>query len=169
MFSPIVSTQDDFEWSFKGYCDSDFAGDKEKRISVTGFCIYVCGCLVSWKSRGQKHVTLSSTEAEYVAVSEVCQEIMFIKSVLEFIRVKVKTLITVYCDNVGAIFLAYNAKTGGRTKHIDVKYHYVQEFVRDGVIQIIFVRSENNHSDVFTKNTAQKTYEIQSENFMETM
>ena len=114
-------------------------------------------------------MTLSSTEAEYVAVSEVCQEIMFIKSVLEFIGVKVKTPITVYCDNVGAIFLEYNAKTGGRTKHIDVKYHYVQEFVRDGVIQIIFVRSENNHSDVFTKNTAQKTYEVQSGNFMETI
>ena len=169
MFSPIVSTQDDFEWSFEGYCDSDIAGDKEKRISVTGFCIYVCGCLVSWKSRGQKHVTLSSTEAEYVAVSEVCQEIMFIKSVLEFIGVKVKTPITVYCDNVGEIFLACNAKTGGRTKHIDVKYHYVWEFVRDRVIQTIFVRSENNHSDVFTKNTSQKTYEVQSGNFMETI
>ena len=58
-------------------------------------------------------------------------------------------------------------KTGGRTKHIDVKYHYVWEFVRDRVIQIIFVRSENNHSDVFTKNTSQKTYEVQSGNFME--
>ena len=125
--------------------------------------------LVSWKSIGQKHVTLSSTEAKYVAVSEVCQETMFIKSILEFIRVRVKTPITVYCDNVGTIFLAYNTKTGGRTKHIDVKYHYVWEFVRDGVIQIIFVRSENNNSDVFTKNTAQKTYEMQSENFMETI
>ena len=81
----------------------------------------MCGCLVSWKLRGQKHITLSSTEAEYVTVSEVCQEIMFIKSVLGFIRVKVKTLITLYCDNMSAIFLAYNAKTGGRTKHIDVK------------------------------------------------
>ena len=94
---------------------------------------------MSWKSRGQKHVTLSSTEAEYVAVLEVCQEIMFIRSIIEFIGVKFKTLITVYCNNVGALFLAYNAKTGGRTKHIDVKYHYLREYVRDRIIQIVFV------------------------------
>ena len=168
MFSPTISAQDNFEWSFEGYCDSDFAGDKDKRISVTGFCIYICGCLVSWKSRGQKHITLSSTEAEYVAVSEICQEIMFIRSILEFLGVKFKTPITVYCNNVGAIFLAYNAKTGGRTKHIDVKYHYVREYVRDGIVQIVFVRSENNHSDVFTKNTAHRIYEEQTGNFMET-
>jgi hypothetical protein len=59
MFLPFVSAQDDFKWLLVGYCDSDFASDKEKRISVTGSCIYVCGCLVSWKSRGQKHITLS--------------------------------------------------------------------------------------------------------------
>ena len=103
-----------------------------------------------------------------MAVSEICQEIMFIRSILEFLGVKFKTPITVYCDNVGAIFLAYNAKTGGRTKHIDVKYHYVREYVRDGIVQIVFVRSENNHSDVFTKNTAHRIYEEQTGNFMET-
>ena len=61
--------------------------------------------------KGQKHVTLSSTKAEYVAVSEVCQEIMFIKSILEFIGVKIKTLITVYCDNVRTIFLEVGLNT----------------------------------------------------------
>ena len=167
MFSPSFSSRDNFEWSFEGYCDSDFAGDKDKRISVTGFCIYICGCLVSWKSQAQKHIMLSLTEAEYIAVSEVCQEIMFIRSILEFIGVKCKTPITVYCDDIGAIFLAYNAKTGGRTKHIDVKYHYVRECVRGRVIQIVFVKSENNHSDVFTKNTAQRIYKEQTGNFME--
>ena len=106
IFSPPIPSRDNYEWSFEGYCDSNFAGNKDKRISVTGFCICICGCLVSWKSRGQKHVTLSLTEAEYVAVSEICQEIMFIRSILEFIGVKFKTTITVYCDNVGAIFLA---------------------------------------------------------------
>ena len=91
---------------------------------------------------------------------------MFIRSILECIGVKFKTPITVYCDNVGAIFLDYNAKTGGRTKHIDVKYHYVREYVRDGNIKIVFVRLDNNNSDVFTKNTAQRIYEGQTGNFM---
>ena len=62
-----VKLQDiDQKWEIKGFSDSDYAGDKDSRISVTGYCIYVCDCLVSWKSRGQKCVTLSSTEAEYV-------------------------------------------------------------------------------------------------------
>ena len=100
-------------------------------------------------------------------VLEVCQEIIFNKSILEFIGVKVKTPITVYYDNMCTIFFPYNSKTGGRTNHIDVKYHYVKDFVRDQVIQIIFVRLDNNHSDVFMKNTVQKTYEVQSGNFME--
>ena len=60
-------------------------------------------------------------------------------------------------------------ETGGKTKHIDVKYQYVQEFVREEVTQTIFVRSENNHSDLFTKNTAKKTYKVQSVHFMETI
>ena len=60
-------------WKLKAYCDIDFAGDKETRRSVSGYCIYLFDCLICWKSKGQKHVTLSSTEAEYVAVAEVCR------------------------------------------------------------------------------------------------
>ena len=59
------------KWEIKAYSDSDFAGDKDNRISITGFCIYLENCLISWRSRAQKHVTLSSSEAEYVGVSEV--------------------------------------------------------------------------------------------------
>ena len=125
MFLPAMRNEEDIQRSLEGYCDSHFAGDKDKRISVTGFCVYVCGCLVSWKTRGQKHVTLSLTEAEYVAVLELCQEIMLVRNILEFVGVKVKLPITIFCDNVGAIFLAYNAKTGEYTNHIDVNYHYV--------------------------------------------
>ena len=73
------------KWELKAFCDSDFVGDKEKRISVTGFCIFYNDCLISWKSRGQKSVSLSSTEAEYVAMSEVSMEVVFIKNVLAFL------------------------------------------------------------------------------------
>jgi hypothetical protein len=168
-YSPIINeNKKGVVWSLAGYCDSDFAGDKDGRISVTGFCIYVCGCMVSWKSRGQKSVTLSSTEAEYVAVSELCQEIMFVRNVLIFLGVEIKIPITMYCNNVGTIFLAYNAKTGGRTKHVDIRYHYVREFVQKGEVQILFVRSENNDSEIFTKNTAKKTFDEHSVKFMGT-
>jgi len=154
-------------WAIKAYCDSDFAGDKDTRISVTGFCIYLLGCLVAWKSKGQKHVTLSSTEAEYVAVSDVCTEIMFVRMILEFLGVRVKMPIVVHCDNIGAIFLSYNAKVSQRTKHIDIKYRYVGEYVEQGIVKIIFVKSENNVSDILTKNTPQETFKRHKMRFLE--
>ena len=103
-------------------------------------------------------MTLSSTEAEYVAVSEVCTEIMFIKQVLEFLEIHIKFLITVHCDNVGAIFLAYNAKNSQRTKHVDIRAHYVRQYVEDGTVKIIFVKSENNAADSYTKNVSQMIF-----------
>ena len=69
-----TSEQEGSKWVLKSFSDSDWAGSKDDRRSITGYCIYLNGCLISWKSRGQKHVTLSSTEAEYVAVSEVCTD-----------------------------------------------------------------------------------------------
>ena len=76
-------------WTIVAYSDSDFAGDKEKRHSITGYIIFVCGVPVAWKSRGQKSVTLSSTEAEYVALSETTCEILFIKQIMEFLDMKI--------------------------------------------------------------------------------
>ena len=84
---------------------------------------------------------------------------MFVQNIMTFPSVKVGIPIMVYCDNAGAIFLAYNAKTGSRTKHVDIWYHYVREFVQKGEVQILFVRSENNGSDIFTKNTAKKSFD----------
>ena len=71
-------------WKVKTLCDSDFGGDQENRISVTGFCIYIIDCVVSYKSHGQKNVTLLSTKVQYVAIIELCCEILFVKSVSDF-------------------------------------------------------------------------------------
>ena len=157
----------DKRWSIKTFCDSDFAGDKTSRISVTGYCIYVLDCLVAWKSRSQKHIILSSTEAEYVAVSDVCTEIMFIRMILEFLGVRVRMPIVVHCDNIGAIFLSYNAKISQRTKHINTKYRYVGEYVEQGIVKIVFVRSEENVADILTKNTSLDTFKKHTVRFLD--
>ena len=158
VFKHDSMTGGEIEWKLTAYSDSDWAGDKDSRHSITGYNVYLNNKLIAWKSRSQKNITLSSTEAEYVAVSEVCNEIMFVKSILEFMGIKVTLPIEIYCDNVGAIFLSYNPKTGNRTKHIDVKFHHVREFILDGTVVIKFVKSEHNDADIHTKNTNRETY-----------
>ena len=100
-----------------------------------------------------------STEAEYVALSEICREILFVKMILEFLGEKIEYPITLFCDNVGATYLAYNAKISNRTKHVDTRRHFVSHYVEDGKIKIKFVRSEDNNADIFTKNANESTYE----------
>jgi hypothetical protein len=114
VFKPKI--HDTTEWTVSGKSDSDYAGDKDTRFSVSGCVIYANGALIAWKSCGQKRDALSSTEAEYVPVTELCTEILFVIMVIESLGMKVKTPIQLQMDNVGAIFLAHNTTTGQRTK-----------------------------------------------------
>ena len=149
VLSPL---SENFIWEIKAYSDSDFAGDTETRKSVSGFIIYLCGAAISWRSKGQKSVSLSSTEAEYMAISEVAMEILYVVGILKFLGIELKYPIEVKVDNIGAVYLAKNATTGNRTKHIDTRYHFVREYIEDGIVKVIFVRSEENDADIFTKN-----------------
>jgi hypothetical protein len=157
------------DWSLMAFCDSDYAGDRDKRVSVTGFIIYISNIPVSWRSKAQRGVTLSSSEAEYVAVSEVCAEVLFVKQVLEFLGIKVILPIKIMVDNIGAIFLANNYTMSQRTRHIDIRYHFVREYIEDGTVIIKFVRSEENDADIFTKNLGTGLYNKHSSKFMEDM
>jgi hypothetical protein len=139
-------------WILRAFSDSDYSGDRDQRLSVTGYIIYLMGVAIAWASREQRNVTLSSTEAEYVAVSEVCREILFIAQVMEFLGMTVQKPIVVRVDNIGAIYLANNQTTSQRTKHVDVRYHFVREYIEEGIVEIVFVRSKDNDADVFTKN-----------------
>ena len=96
----------DLKWIFKCLCDSDYSGDKDTRLNLTGYCVYVNKCSKSWKSRAQRCIILSSTEAEYMALSKIFCEILFVKKELEFLGEEINYLITVYCGNMVAIYLA---------------------------------------------------------------
>ena len=101
---------------------------------------------------------MSSTEAEYKAGLEAVTEVMSVKMLLEFLEKKAKLPIVVHMDNLGATYLSKSAGTSNRTKHIDTHYHFVREHIEDGTVQIEFVRLENNHADIFTKNLPNKSY-----------
>ena len=135
------------KWALKALSDSDFASDKESRISVFGYIIYFCGIPIAWRCKGMKSVLLSTTEAEYMALSEVVKELKFIVQLLQTMNIEVELPITVHVDNVGAIWLSNNRTTSDRTKHIDIR----TSFVKDGKIIIEFVKSEENEADIFYK------------------
>jgi len=162
-----MSDRKTMTWKLKAYSDSDFAGDKDTRLSVCGFGIYLFDCLISWKSRAMRTHALSSTEAEYIVVSEGLCEILFVRQVLEFLGIKVEYPITIHCDNVGTIFLSHSAKVSSRTKHIQLKTHFIREYIEKNVVKVIFVRSLENDSDVWTKNTAEAIYSKHLDKFME--
>jgi hypothetical protein len=150
---------DDKEWSITVYSDSDWAGDKETRRSISGYIIFVMNCPILWRSKQQDSVTLSSTEAEYVALSEAAKEIKFVYQVMVSLGIPVKLPIIVKVDNVGAIFMSENATATNRTRHVDARYHFVREFIEDDFIKIIFVTTGKNHADPFTKNVKGDIYE----------
>ena len=113
---------------------------------------------IYWRSKAQKLVTLSSSEAEYVALTDCVQELIFVRNLLYSIQVKYGETIVVHVDNMGAIFIANNFSATGRTKHIDTRLHFVRELVEDGTITIKYVRSMDNVADIFTKNVDGATF-----------
>ena len=114
----------------------------------------------------QKNVSISTTEGEYVSISDISCAILFIWHILQDMNVKIKLPIVVYVDNAGAIFLANNKAIGQRTKHIDIRYHFVREYVEDGILKIVYIKTKDNDSDILTKNTNAKTFWRHVKEFM---
>jgi hypothetical protein len=136
-----------------GFVDSDYASDKDDRKSISGFFVTIGGCLVSWGSKKQSGVTLSSTEAEFVAMSIAATEIKFVVSLLTEIGGESPSLPSILReDNTGAIFMAKNTAIGQRTKHVDIRYRFVNDMVQQGDLSVVHIPGDENPSDVMTKN-----------------
>ena len=129
----MVPIFNDGMWKLEELSDSDSANDKDTRYSVYGYIIYFCGVQVAWKSKSMKSVVLSTTEAEYVAVSEVVKEIKVLYQMLTSMEIKVPPPIKVQVDNVGAIWLANNSSVSERTEHVDLRAHFVRDMIKDPV------------------------------------
>jgi hypothetical protein len=139
-------------------CDSDYAKDSNDRKSISGRINTIGGMITNWTSKKQSTVALSSTEAEYQALSECAQEAMFTQNLLEEITGQVLTAI-IYEDNLGAIYLTKNQQVSSRTKHIDIRHHYMRDLLDEKRLDIRFQRSENNSSDIMTKNTTKEIHD----------
>lgn len=133
------------------YADADWASDKIERRSTTGYVVLLNGTPVSWSSGLQGVVALSTCEAEYVALSECCRELAYLRGVMAFLREPIDDAITVYEDNQGTIDLANNPCHHKRSKHMDVKFHYVRRAILEKTVVVKKVHTDLNRADVMTK------------------
>ena len=143
----------DVPLKLSGFCDADWGASEDRRsITGYGFQLSESGPLISWKSKKQQSVALSTCEAEYMALAAAVQETKFLRQLLkDMIGCEEKESVVLYVDNQGAIALAKNPVQHQRSKHIDIKYHFVRLEVQKGVLQLEYVPSEDNVADVFTK------------------
>ncbi|KAK3244686.1 hypothetical protein CYMTET_45714 [Cymbomonas tetramitiformis] len=132
------------------YTDVDYAGCKTTRRSTSGIAIYLCGSLLIFSSIMQRCVSLSTTEAEIIAMSEGAREVKYIINVLTDL-VDICTPVQMYCDNQGAIHLASDYVNNNRSKHIEVRNMYIRELVKSKMVEAMYVASADNTADIFTK------------------
>jgi hypothetical protein len=141
-----------FKFNVTGRSDSDHATDPETRRSTAGYSTFLEGCPVSDKCHFLNYVNLSVTESEYGAASECTQDMLFVMHLLESIGLQVDKPMTLEIDNKGAVDLSNNWSAGGRTRHIDVRHHFMRELKEDGIMQLKWISTHDNSSDLFTKN-----------------
>lgn len=135
-----------------GFCDADYASDPDERRSTTGYIFKLAEAAISWNSKRQQTVALSTTEAEYMALSSAAQEAIYLQGLLCELCIKCSDKpITVFCDNRGAIALSHNSVHHSRTKHIDVRHHYIRDLINAGKFSVKSISTDKQQADFLTK------------------
>lgn len=138
-------------WDLVGYSDADWAGDQRSRRSTTGFIYFVGSGPVAWVSRRQSSVSLSSMEAEYIALSEASQELIWLRRLLNEIGEDISMATTVYEDNQSCLSFVKAERTSKRSKHIDTKMHFVKDLCDRGDLKLVYCPSNEMIADALTK------------------
>jgi hypothetical protein len=133
-----------------GYTDADGAAQKHRK-AISGHVFLINGGAISWSSRKQELVTLSTTEAEYVAATHAAKEATWLRKLLKEINIQDNTPTTLFCDNQSALKLATDDNYHARTKHIDTRYHYIRDVIAKGIINTVYCPTEDMVADALTK------------------
>jgi len=133
------------------FCDADWAGDLHGRRSTTGLILKVNGCTVSWASKKQHTVSLSSAEAEYMAAGAATQEIIWLRGLLSELGFQQREPTVLQVDNQSAIAIASDDVHHARTKHIDIRHHFIRQHIVEGALQLRWVASAEQEADILTK------------------
>jgi hypothetical protein len=140
-----------------GYSDADWTGCKIDRKSTSGTCKFLGRSLVSWASKKQNSVALSTVEAEYIAAGHCCAQLLWMRQTLRDYGYKLSK-VPLLCDNESAICMADNPVEHSRTKHIDIRCHFLRDHQQRGDIEIAYVSTKEQLADIFTKPLDEKTF-----------
>ena len=146
--------------SLEGYSDADWGANPDDRRSTTGYLFTLSGSCISWNSCKQPTVALSSTEAEYMALSQATKEAIWLKWLLEELGFHTPSQASIiHSDNQGCIALGKNPVHHARTKHIDIHHHFIRERIETGEIQVVFCGTDDMLADVLTKGLTKAKHE----------
>jgi hypothetical protein len=133
------------------FSDADWANNKRDRKSITGWVAKLNGDPVSWASKKQRTVALSTCEAELYAEAAAIQEMLWLRGLLQELDLNVRSGSVLYGDNQSALAVSANGVKSERTKHVDVKYHFITETVESGQVKLQWVPTQQQEADIFTK------------------
>jgi hypothetical protein len=145
---------------FQAYVDADYANCKDTRRCISGYITFYHGSPISWLAKKQTTVSLSTTEAEYTALASCIQECLYLKFLLMDLGISLERPIVIHEDNQSTIKIARNPALHGRSKHIDVKYFFVQELTESQIFDVIHCPTKEQIADIFTK--ALQPYQFQA-------
>jgi hypothetical protein len=143
------------------FSDADYAGDVISRKSTTGVVVKLGTAIIAWKSTRQKIVTLSTTEAEYVAACQTVKELIWLKLLLSELANFEDFKATLHVDNESAINLIKNPEFHQRSKHMDVRYHFIRDKYIMGEFNLVHVSSKQQQADILTKPLPRVAFEDQ--------
>ena len=139
------------------YSDADWAGNADDRKSTLGDCFCVSNNLASWMSKKQNSILLSTAEVEYIAAGSYCTQLLWMQKLLHDYGI-CREHLTVYCDNTSVINISKNLVQHSRTKHIEIRHHFIRELVKNGILTLEFIHTDDQKADLFTKPLGNKCF-----------